>query len=198
MLKLTIIDGKTGDIGNESSKEKIILATIKALKSVNHVRLFQTERGYQSAFCTELKQALNEYGVLNITGILLEAEYQKAGIRHHIIQRPDIVLHIPTEVSGMSVTSDNYAVWAFKRRACASDAQEDFGKLNDMFRILNYQMGFFINIASNQHRLNLMTSTASQYRNRIYTFAVKLNGDGNLAIRQTYWGRVHLIQKNIV
>ncbi len=59
---------------------------------------------------------------------------------------PDIILHIPTEVSGVGVYENNFAVWALKREATKKGAIEDFKKLDKMFRDLSYPVGFFINI----------------------------------------------------
>jgi hypothetical protein len=45
-------------------------------------------------------------------------EYQKSA-RQGLAQRPDIVFHIPAEVSGAAVTENNYEVWALKPAAGA-------------------------------------------------------------------------------
>lgn len=121
--------------------ERIVEATIRALSVVNHVRFFKSERGYQGRFFCELEAFLYEYGVLSDSTIL-EMEYQKT-TQHGTSQRPDIILHIPVEASGAAVGENNFAVWALKHRASAFKAQEDFGKLDEMFEYLCYPLGIF-------------------------------------------------------
>ena len=60
------------------------------------------------------------------------------------------------------------------------DAQNDFNKLDEMFRLLNYFLGFFINIDSNFHHLELYNGN---YKDRIFAFAVNLS-DNTLHIKQ--------------
>lgn len=162
-------------------KEKIINATIEALQSIQQPRFFQTERGYHGKFYCELHEALDASGILS-EDILLEMEYQKSE-RHGIYQRPDIVLHIPAELDGTSVQENNFAVFALKRLASQTEAEEDFGKLDQMFNQLHYPLGFFIDVDSTQHRLNNYTGT---FPNRLHAFAVKLV-NGEVSIIHASW-----------
>lgn len=80
-------------------------------------------------------------------------EYQKGYFIHGVAQRPDIIFHIPTEVSGGRTYENNYAVWAVKLDATERGAKDDFDKLDDMFHRLEYPLGFFINVASQDDML---------------------------------------------
>jgi len=159
----------------------ILEATIHALRLVNHVRFFRSERGYQGRFFCMLQTFLDECGILS-DDVILEMEYQK-GERHGTHQRPDIILHIPTEVSGATVEKNNLAVWALKRRANTSRARADFEKLDWMFAHLCYPLGFFVNIDSDSHHLDCYTGS---FRDRLVAFAVRLDS-GNVIITHAYW-----------
>src|SRR5690349_20323821 len=124
--------------------EGIILATIRALRSISERRLFRTERGYHGRFYCALQAELEEQGLFE-TGAILEMEYQKS-TRHGIAQRPDIILHIPAEDRSTSVDEGNFAVYALKRKASLNVARDDFEKLDTMFENLHYPLGFFLNI----------------------------------------------------
>ncbi len=172
-------------------KKKIINATIEALKSIRQARFFQTERGYHGTFYCDLHKALDASGILKEEA-LLEMEYQKSE-RHGIYQRPDIILHIPAELHGISVQDDNFAVWALKHSASLAEAVKDFGKLNEMFDRLHYPLGFFINVNSTKHHLNHYTG---RYLDRIHAFSVKLVG-GEVEIIHASWMEYEICEERI-
>jgi len=159
-------------------KQQIIDTTIDALNSINHIRLFKSERGFQGRLFCELQSILDSSGIVPEDSIL-EMEYQKSS-RHSTKQRPDIILHIPTEVSGEEVYKNNFAVWALKREATKKGAIEDFEKLDKMSRDLSYPIGFFININSDRHHLE---NYKGDYPDRIIAFAVRLNS-GIVSLKQ--------------
>jgi hypothetical protein len=134
-------------------KERIAAATLEALTMVRELRFFRTERGYHGRFYCALQQVLDSMGFL-ADDTILEMEYQKSQRRHGISQRPDIVLHSPTEATGKLVTANNIAVWALKHRASVSNAREDFTKLDEMIRVLHYQVIVFVNVESEHHYFN--------------------------------------------
>jgi hypothetical protein len=148
-------------------REEIVAATIEAIIGVRQARFFRNERGYHGRFYCSLLGALEHRNLLTGDRIV-EMEYQKSD-RHGLTQRPDIVFHIPAEISGSAVNENNYAVWALKQAASVAEAKDDFLKLDDMFRILRYPLGIFINIRSNRHHLN---SYEGPYRDRLMAFAV--------------------------
>ncbi|MBI4483116.1 MAG: hypothetical protein HY652_09520 [Acidobacteria bacterium] len=123
-------------------RQDVFKATEAALKSIRETRFFATERGYQGRFYCALQRELDRRGLL-LADWVLEMEYQKSA-RHNLTQRPDIVLHIPAEVSGAVPQENNAAVWALKLRASQDEARGDCLKLNDLFRVLRYSVGFFI------------------------------------------------------
>jgi len=102
----------------------------------------------------------------------VEQEYQKTLKKHAIRIRPDIVIHIPYE-RGISLNrrSDNYVVIQMKLKASEKRAKEDFQKLNLMFEKLNYPLGIFLNISSNE---TFYDSYSGNYKERLHCFSVQL------------------------
>jgi hypothetical protein len=147
----------------------VLQATGEALHEVREQRFFQSERGYHGRFYCALQVALNRSGLLK-DGVILEMEYQKSS-RHGISQRPDIVLHVPAEVSGGSVVENNLAVFALKRRASVEEAREDFAKLDEMCECLRYGLAVFINVDCERHHKEVYSGPFAQ---RIRAFAVSL------------------------
>ncbi len=163
-------------------ENEIIDATIDAMKLIVHKRFFQTERGYQGAFCSSLEKELDKRKILN-DEIILEMEYQKSE-RHGMSQRPDIVLHVPTDkIHVLSKNVGNYAVFAFKHQASKKDAIEDFDKLDEMFWKLDYQLGIFISVNSNNHCLEFYNG---RYKSKIHCFGVWLENN-TVKITRAYW-----------
>jgi hypothetical protein len=152
-------------------RQALIRATDSALSSVLEPRFFATERGFHGRFYCSLQGELERLGILS-GGLLLEMEYQKS-TRHSTGQRPDIVLHVPTEHSGADTKANNVCVWALKHNASPSGAGADFHKLDDMFRTLHYPLGIFINVSAVDNHL---ASYSGAFRDRVVTVAVLLNG----------------------
>jgi len=172
-MKMNIIE--------KNMREQMISATIEALQSVCENRFYQTERGYQGRFYCALQKALDDRGILN-GDVILELEYQKSA-KHGLNQRPDIILHIPAELNEGNREINNFAVYALKRRASRSTAQEDFGKLDEMFERLNYPIGIFINIDSTLHHIN---NYSGNFKSRIIAFSVK-RINNTISIKQATW-----------
>ncbi len=130
----------------------ILAVTHEALSIPFEPRFYRTERGYQGRLYSALQERFNKRGVVDGRTIL-ELEYQKSP-HHGTTQRPDVVLHVPAEHSGASVRSNNFAVWALKRKASEGDALADFDKLDLMFSQLDYRIGIFVNIGIDRHFLD--------------------------------------------
>lgn len=150
------------------TQELIVESTREAISRIQSERFFKTERGYQGRLYCELQESLEARNVLTVH-TLLEIEYQKRDSLHNLTQRPDIILHTPAELSGHSVSDNNFAVWALKRNANPDKAIEDFAKLDEMFETLRYPIGLFINIDSDQHMLEYYDGS---FHERIYSIAV--------------------------
>lgn len=163
------------------NKKTLINATIRSLSLITTPRLFRTERGYQGEFFCALQNILKEQGIID-GDIILEMEYQKSQ-RHGIHQRPDIILHVPAEISRANVSENNFAVWALKHRSSQKSALEDFRKLDEMFDVLEYPLGFFINIDSARHYFD---EYKGDFVDRLVAFAVQLCEDG-VSIKMAYW-----------
>ncbi|MEX2493215.1 MAG: hypothetical protein WD425_15795 [Nitrospirales bacterium] len=93
-------------------REALITATEAAIRAVGAARFFETERGFHGRFYCALQAELDRAGLI-ANGAILEMEYQKSE-RHDMVQRPDIVFHIPAEHSGAGARAYNFAVWALK------------------------------------------------------------------------------------
>jgi len=152
--------------------DKLRDATESALRAVDAIRFFRTERGFHGRFYCALQAELDRLGLI-ANAAILEMEYQKSA-RHDLGQRPDIIFHIPTEHSGARVEENNYAVWALKHKANASDAKDDFKKLDEMFATLHYAHGFFINIDATDPMLE---HYEGDYSRRLAAVAVYLDGE---------------------
>jgi len=166
--------------------DDIIAATDEALLQVAEPRFMRSERGFQGRFYCALQHALDRKGLLQ-GGCILEMEYQKSD-RHGLSQRPDIILHVPAEESGGSVTENNYAVWALKRRATQRAALDDFEKLDDMFERLRYPLGFFVNIDAKK---DMAASYCGRFPERVRTVAV-----WRQRTIQTSWGTPEVGQRS--
>jgi len=162
-------------------KGQIIESTICALRNITAPRFFKSERGYQGIFYCALYKELEHNKLVNEDRII-EMEYQKSR-RHELTQRPDIIFHIPVEHSGGRVKENNFAVWAIKARSNMKRAKEDFIKLDEMFDTLNYPLGFFININSDQHHLDLYDGP---YKDRLLAFSV-ISQDNSVIIKMAWF-----------
>jgi len=151
-------------------KEKIIRSTINALSEINNPRLFKTERGYQGEFYCQLKRELTTNGLLS-GDRMLEMEPQKVNSRHHTRQRPDIILHIPIEISGANPDENNFAVWELKLDGKSTDAIYEINNFEYMFRELKYSLAIFINIDSDN---NFKDKFEQHLNNDVIALAVKL------------------------
>lgn len=152
-------------------REALIAATDAAIRAVGAARFFETERGFHGRFYCALQAELDRAGLI-VKGAILEMEYQKSA-RHNMGQRPDIVFHIPAEHSGAGVRTNNFAVWALKRRATPVKTCADFEKLDQMFDNLGYQYGFFINIDATDPMREHYTGA---HRTRLAAVAASLDG----------------------
>ena len=172
-------------------RELIIESTLSALSAIAGPRFFKSERGYQGIFYCKLYDEFESRGLINEDQII-EMEYQKSA-RHGISQRPDIIFHIPVEHSGAAITENNYAVWAFKANSSQGVAQEDFEKLDQMFEVLNYPLGFFVNIRTEQHHLNIYEGA---FRDRLFGFSVWLQDDSP-RIKKAWFENNELREQNL-
>ncbi len=165
--------------------EQVINKTSLAIKQITTPRYYRTERGFVSEFYKELsRQFENDNPFPNHT--ILESEVQKSSAKHYgINQRPDILIHIPIE-TGLTTNANenNFVVYAFKLNGAQSKAVEDFDKLDQMFNLLNYEIGIFINISS--YPTSYLNKYQGQFRDRIHEFSIALAG-GQVLINHTHF-----------
>lgn len=155
------------------TKELLIEATRQAISQVRNPRYFSSERGYQGQFYSQLQSILEAQNIIT-ADLILETEYQKRAATHSMTQRPDMILHIPREITQAAANENNYCVWALKRNSTQEDAFDDFNKLDSMFSDLCYPWGIFINIASQNHFLELYRG---DFPERIAGISVQLQDD---------------------
>ena len=147
----------------------VIEIVIEALKKVNNPRFFKTERGYQGRFACAMYEVMGNKEIFP-DDVILEEEYQKRLKEHRTRRRPDIIVHIPTEISGLANTSkNNFVVFAFKKNATPEKAGNDFKKLDFMFKKLDYPLGIFINIGTLHTHID---KYRGNYKERLHFFSV--------------------------
>lgn len=168
----------------------ILQAIRRAIATVTQRRFYVTERGYQGCFGAALQIELGQQGLLS-PPLILEQEHQKTLEIHGISQRPDMVLHVPREESGGPVTILNKVVFALKKRASQSGAASDFMKLDEICRVLHYELAVFINIASEEHWLSLYQGLHKQ---KIHAFCTNLR-DGQIRAKHAWFSDEGLIEE---
>lgn len=160
-------------------KATLVSVTITALEAVRDQRFYSTERGFQGRFYCALQELLTQQALLD-GNVILEQEYQKTSA-HGLTQRPDIIMYIPREYAGAAPSENNFAVWALKRCADIDRARDDFDKLDQMFEVLRYPVGFFININSSEHH---RSAYRGRFPTRLACFSVQLTSTGPSATLQ--------------
>lgn len=161
----------------------IIQLTIQALLNLDDDTYFSDERVYQGGLLCQLN-FLWDQRIFPKNKIRIQQERQKNIPAHNLRLRPDIVIHIPT-VKGQSTRKDNFCVYALKRAASQKEAMNDFSKLEEFFVKLNYPLGIFININSNNTYLDSYTGEKPE---RIHAFSVELFA-AEIEIHHTYWAK---------
>lgn len=154
--------------------ERFLTAFRDALRLITQKRYYKTERGFQARLITELDKHLEMNKIFPSTPII-EQEYQKILDDHGITIRPDIIIHVPfNEESNGTRRQNNYVVIQLKLQAEEKRAIEDFEKIDLMFEHLDYGLGIFLNIDSDETYIEKYTGN---YRKRLRCFATYLLND---------------------
>jgi len=153
--------------------------TLDCIAQVTSPRFFASERGYGGELARHLGNALEPLGLFQ-TNAIIEQEAQKSWKKHKTGQRPDIIFHVPAEVSGASVFKNNFVAWALKVRATKKKAADDFNKLDAMFEKLGYPLGFFINIDSDDSMRHCYTGA---HRKRLMCVGVYRDAKGQICAK---------------
>jgi len=148
--------------------EHLLEVVRESLLSIIHPRFYETERGFQGQLVSNLNARLEEIGLGNI---IVEEEYPKVFKQHGLKIRPDVIIHVPFEESGLeSRREGNFVVFELKRSASQKEAFHDFDKLEQMRDALDYPLGIFINVdASDTHLDNYTKRTDIE----LHSFAVR-------------------------
>jgi len=151
-----------------------------ALMAIQEPRFYSTEREYQGELLTQIRTRLE--GVTIWPGSpAVEQEYQKGAAAHGLELRPDLIIHCRFDRGVFEHKREgDYVVMELKRHAGKQTAQSVYAKLDRICTLLDYAMGIFINVDSDQVFFSRFSSTASD---RLHGFAVELQG-----------GRVHLME----
>lgn len=169
---------------------KAIDISIAAIKHIKRKRYYENER----AFVTELYRHLHDENLLSLfpERTLIETEVQKSEKKHYgLTQRPDMVVHIPIEEGVYQYAHEgNFIAYACKVEANEVKAREDFTKLEEMFSILRYPLGIFINI--NGYPDSLLRHYRGDYEDRIHELSIRFAGN-KVDVQHSYFenGIVH-------
>jgi hypothetical protein len=145
-----------------------------SLSAITDERLFSSERGYQGRLVAELINRLNVMPIFPGDPVV-EQEYQKTLRNHGIRIRPDIIIHIPFERGQLQERSEgNFIVIQLKRNSTKRRALDDFNNIDLMFERLNYPIGIFLNIDSEN---NFFNNYQGNYPDRLHCFAVRLDNN---------------------
>ena len=145
--------------------ESIIASLRESLAAISAPRFFESERGFQGELLVQLSKRLKLSD-----NTIIEQEHQKKLMAHGLNIRPDIIVHEPfnSERHGAR-TEGNFAVIELKLNASVAEALEDFTNLSKMLKVLQYPIGFFINIGSPTTHCN---SLPNSVKGKIVCFAV--------------------------
>ncbi len=160
--------------------EELYLKLRTALTSIDHLRFFESELGFQGELRAQMER-LNLIALLP-AGSIIEQEHQKTLVAHGLTIRPDIVIHQPYDPARHpDRTFGNVAVIELKRGATAGMAIGDFESLGQMLNVLGYPVGIFINIGSRRTHADLVPV---ELRGRVVCYAVWLQGGKPQVVEQ--------------
>lgn len=162
-------------------EKELLICVRSSLQAVTHPRFFETERGYQGALVAELSSRLRDL-VIAGEGALAEQEYQKTVRQHGLRIRPDIIIHAPFDtVRHADRMQGNFVVFELKRKATEEQARGDFDSLLAMMRSLQYPLGIFVNVNSDETYVDAAPRPPT---GRLILFAVTLR-DGHVHLTES-------------
>jgi len=174
--------------------ELIIETIIEALKHMDSLRFFKTERGFQGRFACALYEIFDAKNIFQ-DDTIIEEEYQKRIKPHGTRLRPDLIIHVPVESGhSNSRTENNFVVFAFKKQTNKDRAKEDFEKLNELFEKLKYPLGIFINI--NGRSEIFLNKYSGLFKKIIHEFCITQTND-KLDILHAYFQNDKVITEKV-
>jgi hypothetical protein len=145
--------------------EPMIASLRESLAAISAPRFFESERGFQGELLVQLSKRLKLSD-----NTIIEQEHQKKLKAHGLTIRPDIIIHEPFNPELHEArTEGNFAAIELKLNASPESAAADFNSLAAMLEVLQYPIGFFVNIGSATTHCNLVPDSA---RGKIVCFAV--------------------------
>lgn len=167
--------------------ERMIGIISNCLSAVTQRRFYETERGFQGEFLANLRTALPGAGLPGEA--IVEQEYQKRFHEHGIVLRPDIIVHVPALI-GADRRHCNFVVFELKLAAQPQDAAQAFESLDAVMGALDYPLGIFVNIASEDSHAGLYRG---RFPDRIHCFAVQhVNERGQ--VKHASFNGVHFVE----
>lgn len=160
--------------------DRLLNIVKESLVAVDNPRFYKTERGFQGAFLAELSRRLPS---LRWEGAIIEQEYQKRILPHGLRIRPDIIIHVPFEEGHHNSRREgNFVVFELKLNATVEKAMYDYSNLSSMCEVLDYPLGIFINIGSDNAFLKEFQGACKE---RLHAFSVFLEGT-RVRVRDEY------------
>jgi hypothetical protein len=167
--------------GSSLAIQALVQATRDAVHAIKTPRFFETERGYQGELLAEIRKRLPSIREVSADAIV-EQEFQKRTVTHGLRLRPDLIIHVPFDGERHSNRSEgNYICFELKLRASEAQAREAYSNLAQLMRALNYPLGIFINISSNQTHISSAPKDGGQF----FAFAIALE-DGNVSVYEEH------------
>lgn len=153
-----------------------------ALQAIQEPDCYSTEREYQEEFLTQMRARLDD-DLIWPGAPAVEEEYQESAVVHGLEFRPDLIIHSHFERGLFEHRRQgDYVVIELKRHASKQAAETAYAQLDRICSLLDYAMGIFINVDSDQVFFPEFSSRAGD---RLHGFAVELRG-----------GRVHLLESH--
>lgn len=152
-----------------------------SISAITDPAYFSDERGYQGQLYAEINNRINANQLFPGNPII-QQEYQKIERNHGIRIRPDLVIHIPFERGNViNRRHGNFVVIQLKRRSSLAGAIDDFNKIDLMFYHLDYPLGIFLNIDSEN---NYYDNYNGDFQDRLHCFSVILD-NGTAVINES-------------
>ena len=153
-----------------------------ALQAIQEPHFYSTEREYQHEFLSQMRARLEDVPIWP-GSLTVEEEYQESAAVHGLELRPDLIIHCLFDRGVFEQKRQgDYVVIELKRRASKQAAQSAYAKLDRICTLLDYAMGIFINVDSDQVYFPEFTSTAGE---RLHGFAVELR-DGRVRLLESH------------
>jgi hypothetical protein len=170
----------------------IINLSISAIREIRIPRYYRNERGFVTEFYRQLSPLIQIPGHYP-EHTILETEVQKRRYDHFgVTQRPDLLIHIPIE-TGLTnrANENNFVVFAFKKSGNAGKSLHDFANLDEMFGMLNYSKGIYVNIGN--YPKTFLHHYNGVFRSRIHELSIGLDTEKGAMICYSHYNNGNIV-----